>query len=98
MLAPAGVLQAKLANMPAKKQATEIIAEKIPTLKKFLQIFIALRAGKTIRLEIIIAPISLMPITTVSAVKIAISALYAFVFIPAAFAKGSSNVTANILL
>ncbi len=75
MLAPAGVLQAKLASMPVIKQNTEMAAEKITTLKKLLKTCIALRAGNTIRLEIIIAPMSLIPITTVSAVSIAISAL-----------------------
>lgn len=75
IVAPAGVLNPKLANIPQKKHKTERIAAKIITLKKLLKILIELRAGKTIKLEIIMAPISRMPITIVSAVKTAISPL-----------------------
>lgn len=49
------------------------------------------------RLEIIKAPINLIPIITVQAVRTAINVLYAFVFIPEEWAKVSSKVTAKIL-
>ena len=75
ILAPAGVDQAKLAVIPAKKQTTARIAAKITTLKKLLKMRIAVSAGKTRRLEIITAPIRRIPTTIVSAVRTAISAL-----------------------
>ena len=75
MLAPAGVERVKEANIPEIKQIIERAAAKITTLKKLLKIRIELKAGKTIRLEIIIAPISRIPITIVREVKTAIKAL-----------------------
>ena len=75
MLAPAGVDHAKLVRIPAKKQVTERTAEKITTFLKLLKMRIALNAGKTMRLEIIMAPIRRIPTTIVSAVKTAISPL-----------------------
>ena len=75
MLAPAGVDHAKLAVIPTKKHTTEIIAAKITTDKKLLKIRIAVNAGKTSKLEIIIAPINLIPTTIVRAVRTAIIAL-----------------------
>ena len=68
------------------------------TLRKLLQSRIAVSAGKMMRLEISIVPIILIPTTIVSAVRSAMSILYAFVFTPDAFAKSLSNVTAKILL
>jgi hypothetical protein len=56
------------------------------------------REGKMIRLEIIIAPINLIPITTVKAVKTAISELKTELFIPVALEKFSSKVTLKIEL
>ena len=75
ILAPAGVDQPKEATIPMKKQNTEITAEKITTLIKLLKTRIALKAGKTIKLDIIMAPIKRIPITIVRAVKTAISPL-----------------------
>ena len=71
--------------------------EEITTLKKLLKILIEERGGKIIRLEIIKAPINLIPIITVQAVRTAMNVLYAFVFIPEEWAKVSSKVTAKIL-
>ena len=98
MLAPAGVERKKLAQMPKKKHSNAKIAEQITTLKKLLKIRIALRAGKTNKLEIIIAPIKRIPITIVKAVKTAISALNLSTLMPDAFAKVSSKVTKKMRL
>jgi hypothetical protein len=56
------------------------------------------REGKMIRLEIIIAPINLIPITTVKAVKTAISELKTELLIPVSLEKFSSKVTLKIEL
>ena len=75
ILAPAGVDQAKDATIPAKKHKIDKIAAKITTLKKLLNTRMALRAGNTIKLDIIMAPIRRIPTTIVRAVKTAISPL-----------------------
>ena len=75
MLAPAGVENIKEATRPIKKQIVEIIAVLMMTLKKLLKIRMELKPGKTIKLLIIIAPISRIPITIVNAVKTAVSEL-----------------------
>lgn len=75
MLAPAGVERAKEALIPTIKQTTErIVAQRI-TLKKLRKMRIADSAGKTIRLEIIMAPIRRIPMTIVRAVRTAMRAL-----------------------
>ena len=75
MLAPAGVERANEAVIPTIKQTTErIVAQRI-TLKKLRKMRIADSAGKTIRLEIIMAPIRRIPMTIVRAVRTAMSAL-----------------------
>jgi hypothetical protein len=96
-LAPVGVAYIYEMTIPAKKHSIETRAEQTVTLKNFLNRRIELRAGKIIRLEISMAPIMRIPSTIVRAVKIAMSVLYKPVFIPAAFAKVSSKVTANKL-
>ena len=98
ILAPAGVDNTNEEIIPTKKQTKDITTAQIITLKKLLNTRIAERAGNTIKLEIIIAPIKRIPITIVSAVKIAIKALYKLVFTPEAVAKFSSKVTRKILL
>ena len=75
MLAPAGVERAKEAVIPAIMQIMEcMIAQRI-TLKKLRKMRIADSAGKTIRLEIIMAPIRRIPMTIERAVRTAMSAL-----------------------
>ena len=59
--------------IPTKKQNTEITAEAIMRDLKLLVIFLAVIAGKIIKLEIKSVPIILMPKTTVKAVKKAIT-------------------------
>ena len=60
---------------PKRKQNAEIITELIVTEKKDLKTLIEERAGNTISAEIKSAPISLIPITTVTDTKIAITVL-----------------------
>jgi len=60
---------------PVRKQKAEIITELTVTEKKDLKILMDDMAGKTIRADIKRAPISLMPITTVTDTKIAITVL-----------------------
>ena len=96
-LAPGAVSIARDENKPIRKQVTEINPEHITTERKLLQILIEVIAGKIIRLEIRSDPIIIIPKTIVTAVKTAISILYIFIFIPVAFEKLSSNVTAKIL-
>ena len=97
-LAPVGVAYIYEIVIPIKKHVIEITAEQTVTLLNFLNSRIELKAGKIIRLEISTAPIIRMPSTMVRAVKRAMSILYSPVFIPLAFAKVSSKVTANNLL
>ena len=73
ILAPAGVEKVKESIIPTKKQIRAIQEVAIITCKKLLNSLIAVREGKIIKLEIINAPISLMPITTVIAVQMAMS-------------------------
>jgi hypothetical protein len=80
-----------------KKQTIDSTADDIVTLRKLLNTRIDVNTGKIIKLEIIIAPISRIPITIVKAVSTAIMRLYLPEEIPLAVAKGSSNVSANIL-
>ena len=97
-LAPAGIEKANETKRPIKKHTTEITAETTTTFLKVLHTLIAVSAGKIIRLEISMAPIILIPITIVIAVRNAIKALSLSVFTPAALAKLSSSVTAKSLL
>ena len=55
---------------------TDNTAEQIVTDKKLLKTLIEVNAGKIIKLEINIAPIIFIPITTVTAVKTDINVLY----------------------
>ena len=75
MLAPHGVSATYEITIPARKVKIEIIPEQIVTDLKLLKTRIELSAGKIIRLEISILPISRIPITIVIAVSSAISIL-----------------------
>ena len=75
MLAPAGADQIKDVTNPIKKHITDKTAEDIVTLRKLLNTRIDVNTGKIIKLEIIIAPISRIPITIVNAVSNAIMRL-----------------------
>ena len=76
MLAPAGAEKANETPIPITKHTTERMAAQMVTFLKLLKIRIAEREGNTTKLEIIIAPISRIPTTIVSAVKMAMRALY----------------------
>ena len=75
MLAPHGVSAAYEIIIPITNVTTEITAEQIVTLLKLLNTRIEHSAGKMIRLDISILPISRIPITIVTAVSRAISIL-----------------------
>ena len=75
MLAPQGVSATYEIIIPARNVTIEIIPEQIVTDLKLLKTRIEQSAGKIIRLEISILPISLIPITIVIAVRSAISIL-----------------------
>ena len=96
-LAPAGMEKAYEQTNPAVKLIIDNMAEHTVTDKKLLKTLIDVNAGKIIKLEISMAPIIFIPITTVTAVKTDISVLYIPTFTPVAFEKLSSNVTANTL-
>ena len=81
-----------------KNDNNDIRAEDTITFLNFLNTCIDDNAGKIIILEISNVPIIRIPITIVMAVSEAKSILNNLVFVPVALAKGSSNVTANILL
>lgn len=75
MLAPAGAEKKYDADRPIQKHMPERKPEQITTPRKLLNICMAVSAGKMTRLEMSIAPIILMPITIVTAVRIASSEL-----------------------
>ncbi len=97
-LAPAGIEKLYDMTIPAVKQIMDIIEEQIITNRKLFPIRMDVSAGNIIRLEIRSAPIMRIPTTIVAAVSSAISMLWSPEFIPVAFAKRSSKVTAKILL
>ena len=86
------------ANIPTAAQMTDIIAEQIITPRKLLNTLIAESDGKIIRADMSSEPTKFIASTIISAVTTAIRRLYPSAFMPVAFEKFSSNVTANILL
>ena len=74
-LAPAGIENTYEHMSPMVKFITAKIAEQIVTLINDLNILIDVSAGNIIRLDINMAPIIFIPITTVIAVKIDIRVL-----------------------
>jgi|AKZA01.1.fsa_nt_gi hypothetical protein len=95
MVAPIGVEKLYDTVIPIKKDMTEITTEQTVTEKKVLNNIIAVNAGKMMRLDINRDPINRMPTTIVTDVNIANKLMYRLILIPIAFAKVSSNVTAN---
>ena len=85
-------------NMPKIAHSTEMIAEHIVTRLKLLHRCIAESAGNMTSADIRSEPTRFIASTMITAITIAKSRLYASVFMPVAFAKFSSNVTANNLL
>ena len=98
IVAPTGVPHKSDIKKPVPAQNTAVIAEHIITLLKLLNIRIAVIDGNIISAEINNDPTRLMASTIIIAVITAIIRLYMSAFIPVAFEKFSSNVTANILL
>ncbi len=97
MVEPTGVPARMDVRIPSTAQKTERIAEQRITDLKFLNKRIAESAGKMTKAEISSEPTRFMASTIIMAVMTAISRLYWSAFVPVAFAKSSSKVTANIL-
>jgi len=71
MLAPLGVSNIYENIMPERKQITDTAAEQIVTVMNRLHRRMDVMAGNMIRLDMSIAPIIRIPITTVTAVSTA---------------------------
>lgn len=95
---PTGVPAIMDINNPHDEHITDNTAEKTVTDLKVLKIRIAESAGKITRAEIKSEPTKFIARTIITAIITAIKRLYALEFVPLAFAKASSKVTANILL
>ena len=104
IVAPTGVLKRIERMIPANAQKTESIAEKTVTDLKLLKILIAESAGKIAKAGKITSadtrrdPTRFIASTMMTAITVAITKLRSLVFVPTAFAKLSSNVTAKNLL
>lgn len=98
IVAPTGVLNRIEKIIPKKAQTAEIIPEQIVTDLKLLKTRIAESAGKITSAETSKDPTRFIATTITTAIMLAINMLYSPVFVPEAFAKFSSKVTANILL
>lgn len=95
---PTGVENNIDVSSPNTAHSTEIIAERITTPLKFWINLMDDRAGNIIKADIRSEPTRFIASTIITAVITAISRLYLSAFMPLAFAKLSSKVTANILL
>ena len=95
---PTGVPARIEIKRPAIEQTTETAAEQIVTERKLLKTLIAERAGKITRAEIKREPTRFIARTIITAIIIAITRLYAELWVPTAVAKFSSKVTQKILL
>lgn len=96
IVAPTGVEKRIEISIPVTEQQTEITADTITTPLKLCINLIADNAGKMINAEINNDPTNFIPNTIIVAITTAIIKLCLFVFIPVAFAKFSSKVTAKI--
>lgn len=83
--------------MPKSAQNTERIAEKIVTDLKLLKMRIADNAGKITSADTRSEPTRFIARTMMTAIIVAIRKFRRVVFVPTAFAKFSSNVTAKNL-
>ena len=97
-VAPTGVENSMDRLMPITDAATAMTAEAMMTFLKLENRRMAVNDGKTIRADVRRAPTRFMANTIIIAVITAISRLYSSEFMPVAYAKVSSKVTANILL
>ena len=95
---PTGVEYKIDINIPTSAQHTDMTAEKTTTPLKCSITFIAESAGKITRAEINREPTRFIPSTIITEMTIAIRKLYPSAFIPVAFIKFSSKVTAKIRL
>ena len=93
---PVGSPSRQPAKKPITKQAQETTAATLMTRRKLPDTRMAVKAGKTTRAEIIMAPMSFIPTTITTAVSMAINRLQKPVRAPEARANASSKVTAKI--
>ena len=84
--------------IPVNAHSTDTIAEQIVTALKLRNILIADKAGKMTSADISSEPTRFIASTMMTAITVASRKLYRSAFVPTAFEKSSSNVTANILL
>ena len=95
---PTGVSHIMDRTIPKSAHTTEITAEQMVTDLKLLNILIADNAGKITSADTRSDPTRFMASTMITAIIVAITKLSSFVFVPTAFAKLSSKVTAKNLL
>ena len=95
---PTGVPQSIERMIPRSAQLTERHAEHIVTERKLLKMRIADRAGKMTSADTRSEPTRFIARTMITAITVAIRRFSRLVFVPTAFAKLSSNVTAKNLL
>ena len=98
IVAPTGVLNKIEIIIPKNAHSAEIIPEQIVTDLKLLNTRIDESAGNITSAETRSEPTSFIATTITTAIIMAISVLYTPGFVPEAFAKFSSKVTAKILL
>ena len=95
---PTGVPHRIERIIPKSAQNTERHAEKMVTERKLLNILMAESAGKITRADTRSEPTRFIARTMITAMTVAMRRFKRFVFVPTAFAKFSSNVTAKNLL
>ena len=84
--------------MPSSAQHTDSTAEQTVTERKLLNTRMAESAGKITSAEMSSEPTRFIASTMITATMTAISRLYSFAFVPVAWAKVSSKVTAKMRL
>ena len=95
---PTGVPSRSESTIPSSAHTTEMTAEQIVTERKLLKIRIAESAGKMTSADTRSDPTRFIASTIITAITVAMRRFRRLVFVPTAFAKLSSNVTAKNLL
>lgn len=98
MVEPTGVPNKIDKIKPKNAHTTDIIAELIVTPLKLLNTLIEDNAGKIMRADTSSEPTKFIATTITTAIIVAKKMLKTPIFVPLAFAKFSSKVTAKILL
>ena len=98
MVEPTGVPASMDTRIPKKAHMTERTAAQIVTVLKLRSRRIADSAGKITNADMSSEPTRFIASTIITAITMDISRLYRSAFVPIAFEKLSSKVTAKILL